>query len=57
MIFHCWKDYREWLAENGQNGTDEWVGTFDDSKTCMAIDGHDGPHEWVSDSGICVSVL
>lgn len=56
MECHCWKDYRDWLEADGQNGTDEWLGTFDDSKTCMAMDGHDGPHEWISDSDISVSM-
>ena len=56
-MVHCWKDYREWLEENGQHMTDEWLDTFDNGKTCMAMDGHDGIHEWIADSEISVSVL
>ena len=57
FMVHCWKDYREWLEENGQHMTDEWLDTFDNGKTCMAMDGHDGIHEWIADSEISVSVL
>lgn len=56
-MIHCWKDYKEWLEENGHAGTDEWLDSFADNKTCMAISQHDGPHVWVSDSDIIVEVF
>ena len=54
---HCWLDYRNFLEVNGQEKSQEWLDTWDKNKTCMAMDGHDGPHEWVYDSDIVVEFL
>lgn len=51
----CWKDYHEWLEENGQYMSDEWANAFSDGGTCMAADGHAGPHEFIPDSDVSIS--
>ena len=57
MALHCWKDYRDWIEEMGKKGTEEWLATFDNNKTCMAKPGHDGQHEWTEDSIISISFI
>lgn len=54
---HCWKDYREWLVEQGREYSDEHIATYHDgNKTCLAADGHDGDHEWIPDDDIVIKL-
>jgi hypothetical protein len=49
---HCWKGYRDYLQEQGST-MGEWIDTFIyGDKTCMLPFGHEGNHQWVSDSEI-----
>ena len=52
MALHCWKDYREWLEEQGKWGTEEFWQT--EGETCMLEKDHEGDHEWMSDDNIFV---
>ena len=49
---HCWKDNAEEAAERFGWGSDEWAEAFNNPASCMLEGGHDGPHDFVSDSKI-----
>lgn len=54
----CWKDYREWLEENGKTYGDDWINTYyGHNKTCLLTEGHGGPHEWSNDFDIKIKFL
>jgi hypothetical protein len=51
IVPHCWignSEVVEW-------GSDAWAEAFNNPATCMLLDGHEGPHEFVPDSEIVVS--
>lgn len=54
-MVHCWKGKRDWLEENGQLGSDEWLETYECDSSCMLESGHEGPHEFVRDDDIGIT--
>lgn len=54
LPLHCWADYRSWLSEMGREGSDEWLATLDNNRTCMLEPLHRGPHEWTKDDEIAI---
>lgn len=55
-MMHCWKDYREYAAEMFGWWSPEHCETFLEggNGTCMLECGHEGEHEFVSDSEITI---
>lgn len=54
MTPHCWHG----ALDDVEFGTPEYLELsrrWPDGATCMLLDGHDGPHEYVSDTDILVS--
>ena len=55
-MVYCWKDYQEWIEETtGKPWYDqEDPLNHEKGKTCMLLNGHDGPHEWTPDDEIMI---
>lgn len=52
----CWKSNVEWAEETFGCCSDEWADSANNPGTCMLEYGHEGPHEFVSDSSIIIFV-
>lgn len=54
---HCWEDRGYWFAITFGWFSDEHIQAeyVDGGGTCMLERGHDGEHEWTSDSDIGIS--
>jgi hypothetical protein len=54
---HCWADKAEHVAKEHGEYSPQHIDTMygpSGNATCMLEDGHDGPHDWTSDSEIVV---
>ena len=57
-VLHCWKDRKTDIEERFGYLSPEHVDTYQEdfqNGTCMLPEGHEGPHEFTSDSNITIT--
>jgi len=53
---HCWKSNVEEAAEIHGYASEQWGDAMNHPSTCMLLEGHEGPHDFVFDGDILIKL-